>query len=242
MPLRDHFRGPVSDEVDWASFHSAWANTMVRRLNERLLPPRYRSQPEVHLGTDLEIDIASFEREAAGPAPEDGNGVATAVWAPPQPTRTAAVDFPAQDLFEVRVHDRRRGMRLVAAVELASPRNKDRPESRRAFAVKCASYLQAGVSVVVVDVVTDRQADLYAEVLPLLGQERAAAWPGDPPVYAVALRTTKQNDRWRLDAWEEALALQAALPTLPLWLAADLAVPLELEATYEETCRVLRIG
>jgi len=31
------------------------------------------------------------------------------------------------------------------------------------------------------------------------------------------------------------------LPLLPLWLAENLAVPLELEATYEETCRILRI-
>lgn len=28
---------------------------------------------------------------------------------------------------------------------------------------------------------------------------------------------------------------------LPLWLADHLAVPLELEASYEETCRVLRL-
>jgi hypothetical protein len=33
-----------------------------------------------------------------------------------------------------------------------------------------------------------------------------------------------------------------ALPTLPLWLAANLVVPLELEASYEQTCRVLRIA
>jgi hypothetical protein len=32
------------------------------------------------------------------------------------------------------------------------------------------------------------------------------------------------------------------LPTLPLWLADDLAVPLELEASDEVTCRVLRIA
>jgi hypothetical protein len=31
------------------------------------------------------------------------------------------------------------------------------------------------------------------------------------------------------------------LPTLPLWLADDLAVPLDLEATYEQTCGILRI-
>jgi hypothetical protein len=32
-----------------------------------------------------------------------------------------------------------------------------------------------------------------------------------------------------------------ALPTLPLWLDDNLAVSLDLEASYEETCRALRI-
>jgi hypothetical protein len=30
----------------------------------------------------------------------------------------------------------------------------------------------------------------------------------------------------------------AVLPTLPIWVSPDLMIPLELEATYEETCRV----
>lgn len=37
------------------------------------------------------------------------------------------------------------------------------------------------------------------------------------------------------------LMLGQPLPTLPLWLADNLAVPLELEPSYEETCHVLRI-
>jgi hypothetical protein len=31
------------------------------------------------------------------------------------------------------------------------------------------------------------------------------------------------------------------LPTLPLWLADNFSVPLDLEASYEETCQALRI-
>jgi hypothetical protein len=94
--------------------------------------------------------------------------------------------------------------------------------------------------VVVVDAVTDRHDDLYAEVLALLGQQRQGSWPGAPPLYTVALRTTKPDERWRLETWEEPLSLGQGLPTIPLWLADNLAVPLELEATYMETCRVLR--
>ena len=47
---------------------------------------------------------------------------------------------------------------------------------------------------------------------------------------------------WLVEVWAHALALGRPLPTLPLWLADNLAVPLELEASYEETCRVLRIA
>jgi hypothetical protein len=37
------------------------------------------------------------------------------------------------------------------------------------------------------------------------------------------------------------MALAHPLPTLPLWLTEDHAIPLDLEASYEQTCRYLRI-
>ena len=45
-----------------------------------------------------------------------------------------------------------------------------------------------------------------------------------------------------MEAWAHPLELGRPLPTLPLWLAENLAVPLELEPSYEETCRILRIA
>ena len=135
-----------------------------------------------------------------------------------------------------------RGDRLVAAVELVNPANKDRPEHRRDFAVKCAAYLQQQVSVVVVDIVTERSANLHVELMELLDRTDAAPWPADQNLYAVAYRTTKEKDAWRMELWPEPLAMSRPLPTLPLWLADNLAVPLELEASYEETCKVLRIA
>jgi hypothetical protein len=38
------------------------------------------------------------------------------------------------------------------------------------------------------------------------------------------------------------LTVGKSLPTIPLWLAGNFSVALDLEATYEETCQVLRIG
>src|SRR5947209_2426199 len=138
MPLRDHFHSPLREQHHAEGFHSAWANTMVRHLNTRWLPARYRAEPQVHLGAPVEIDVATFEQDSAAELEgEKGNGVATTVWAPPRPVQTFAVPLADEDVYEVRVYDDERGFRLVAAVELVSPRNKDRPAARLAFAGKC---------------------------------------------------------------------------------------------------------
>jgi hypothetical protein len=144
--------------------------------------------------------------------------------------------LPALDEYEVRVYDTRPGRRLVAAVEIVSPANKDRPEHRRAFVAKCAALLQNRVAIV--DLVTTRTFNLYCDLLELFGQ---AAVDEPPPLYAVACRPVRRGDGWLVETWSHALALGQPLPTLPLWLAENLAVPLELEASYEETCRILRI-
>ena len=241
MPLHDHFRPPMEFE-HWESFHSAWANTIVRHLNSDLLPSRYRALPHTRMGSQVESDVITFEKSATGVAAEAaGNGVATAVWAPPQPARTFAAGFRAQDLFEVRVLDERTGRRLVAVVELVSPTNKDRPENRRTFAVKCASHLQAGVAVVVIDVITERKESPLGDFEELLDLHETFPGSGALPLYAVSCRTTKPDKSWRMETWVERLTVGGTLPTLPLWLADNLAIPLRLEESYEETCRVLRL-
>ena len=123
----------------------------------------------------------------------DEGGVATAVWAPPRPTFDVATDLPDQDEYEVRVYDTKRHRRLVAAVEIVSPGNKDRPENRRAFVTKCAALLQQRVSVAIVDLVTTRQFNLYGDLLELIGQADPALAPEPPPLYAAACRWTHRT-------------------------------------------------
>lgn len=93
---------------------------------------------------------------------------------------------------------------------------------------------------VIVDVVTTRNQNLYGELLEMLGHTDRGS--GSAPLYAAACRFTKTDDEWRLEAWAHSLSLGRPVPTLPLWLADDLAVPLELEQSYEESCRILGIG
>ena len=241
MPLRDHFRPPLDDQRHWEGMHGMWPAMIVVGLRGKL-PPGYFAEPTIHSGRSAEIDVVTFEQEdvAASRHREGNGGVATAVWAPPQPTLVVATDWPAQDVYEVQVYDERRRARLVAAVEIVSPANKDRPESRRAFVAKCAGLLRERVSVVIVDVVTTRTHNLYAELLDFLG--RSDPRLGSEALYSVACRMTKQGDDWRLEAWAQTLSLQEVLPTMPLWLADDLAIPLELEKSYEESCSVLGIA
>jgi hypothetical protein len=244
MPLRDHFRPPLDDVRSWDELHGAWPTVIVMALN-RKLPPRYVAAPRVHLGASMEIDVTAFDEERPG-APASGfgadeGGVATAVWAPQRPTFAVVTDLPDQDEYEVRVYDTMRHRRLVAAVEIVSPANKDRPENRRAFVAKCAALLQEQVSVTIVDVVTTRHFNLYGELLELIGGTDPALAPAAPAVYAAACRGTKKDNTWLLETWMCPVALGQPLPTLPLWLADNFAVPLELEASYEESCRILRL-
>jgi hypothetical protein len=244
MPLRDHFRTPLADRRSWEGFHGAWPSMIILTLNRRL-PQRYSAEPTVHPGSSIEIDVPAFEADDAdSPAVgerDNGGGVATAVWAPPRPTLAVATDLPAQDEYEVRVYDDKRGRRLVAAVEIVSPSNKDRPEHRRAFVARCAAMLQKHVCVAIVDLVTNRTSNLYLDLMDLLGLTDPSLADGPPDLYAAACRFIRKEDAWLLETWTHPLALGQPLPTLPLWLAENLAVPLELEPSYEETCRVLRL-
>ena len=171
--------------------------------------------------------------------PASGAAAATQTWAPPGPAAIVPAVFA--DDFEVRVYSARGGPVLVAAVELISPANKDRPESRRAFATKCAGYLHQGIAVVLVDVVTDRHACLHNDVLDLLGATEGRFGDG-VGLYSGAYRPLRREDREEIEVWAEPLAVGAALPTLPLWLSAELVLPVKLEATYRDACSRRRIA
>ena len=134
-----------------------------------MLPPRCFAEAQVHVGSRVEIDVPTFDREPGEPsAPSVGDtgGVAVETWAPPTTSLIMPAVFP--DEIEVQVFHRTGGATLVAAIELISPSNKDRPDERMAFAAKCASYLHRGVSLIVMDVVTIHHFNLHNELLRLM--------------------------------------------------------------------------
>jgi hypothetical protein len=245
MPLRDHFRPPVSKRASWEGFHSLWPGVMVQMLADHL-PDGYVAEPRVQLGSFYEIDICELEKYEDGESvvrSADGSngGVATAPQVPPAPTLTIDAEFPEQYAYEVLIFDVERDRQLVAAVEIVSPANKDRPDNRQLFVAKCLNLLQKNVCLSMVDLVTLRQFNLYAELLALLGHSDPSFGPTPPPIYAVTCRKRVEGRKTKLDTWSRPLALGEPLPSLLIWLAEGLTVSLDLEASYEATCRVLRI-
>jgi hypothetical protein len=238
MPLLDHFHPPLSRRRHWDSFHGAWAEAMARQLNAGLLPPHYVAEARVSIGGRVEIDVGTFTESEAEASVSSG-GSAVALWAPPRPAVSAPVNFGALDVVEVQVYNDEEGPRLVAAIELVGPANKDRPSHRRMFVVKCAGYLQEGVGLAVVDVVTQRRAKLHADLLKLLGV--SGTGPAGNELFAAAYRIVAAGETKRVEAWPTKLTIGAELPTLPLWITPEFAVPLELEATYLEACTARRI-
>ncbi len=241
MPLRDHFRSPVNDTHSWDEVHGQWPGEIVRDLT-KILPAGFRAAPKVHLGSPFEVDISTYDLDSRDPdAPIEAGGTATQTAL--SPTFTVEAALSDQDEYEVRIYDAERGRTLVAAIEIVSPSNKDRPEACELFVGKVAAMLQQGVCVSLVDLVSVRRANMYADLLTLLGRIDPQLAPTPPHLYAVTLRTRKPpKHRSRLDAWFYPMPVGQPLPTLPIWLTTDLRVDLALETSYQETCRILGIA
>jgi hypothetical protein len=241
MPLLDHFRPPLATTRHWETFHGGWAYEMMRALNRGVLPPGYFSESQVHVGSRVEVDLASFTGDEGngGNGPGANGGVAVQTWSPPLTTLVMPATFP--DEIEVQVFRSSGGALLVAAVELVSPGNKDRPETRQAFAAKCATYLHAGVGLVVVDVVTERQTNLHDELMGLLDRGDDFRFPADAHLYAVSYRPSRKKAGDQIEVFPYALGVGQVLPKVPLPLQHGPTVSLDLEATYTETRSSIRL-
>jgi hypothetical protein len=240
MPLRDHFQAPLFPARSWESFHSRWANAIGDYLNG-ILPRRYVSEITMHFGAQVSADVAELEKtgEERGNGALSNGGVAVQTWAPPAVTIAVPIVYP--DDLEVQIVDLLDDARLVAVVELISPRNKDRAEARRAFAAKCVAYLQRGIGLVVVDIVTSRHFNLHNETADLLKLAEDACLPPDQHLYAVSYRPTSRQKSDLLDIWTHSLALGGGLPTVPLAIKGGPTAPLDLEGTYETACERARL-
>jgi Protein of unknown function (DUF4058) len=244
MPLLDHFQPPLYPHHHWESFHSNWATRIADGI-AALLPADFQVEEHTH-GQDGETRRQGDRENGAMDSPSPYFLVSRppclpfSNYSPPVPERTIPAAFP--DTFEVRVFNTTAGLTLVGVIELVSPGNKDRPAERLAFATKCASYLAQGVSLIVMDVVTNRHANLHNEIMHLMQAAPDLDFPAEVNLYASAYRPACRGQKEEIDVWLRPLALGAPLPTLPLRLTGDLFVPVDFEEAYQEAYRRRRLG
>jgi hypothetical protein len=228
MPLHDWNALP-----GWEGVHLYWLTGIARWLKGHL-PPDYRavvgSSPMV--GVDLpqvKPDVGVQTAKAPDPSTAPATPAALVSVEAMQPDLEVAVDGLAEDnsvLVEYLG-------RLVAAVELVSPRNKDRPASRVHFGARYLSYLKNGVHLALIDVHPRPQGfgfgSLIAEEFkmpapPFVAPQALSYRVGEPAATGGRL----------LGVWQRALTAGQPLPSLPLALREQQLIVLDLESTYQQ--------
>lgn len=204
----------------WDGLRSFWLGHIARDLRTRL-PPGYRALLDV--AVMLAGDDFSFSDVAATPPPS----VAESVPAFGEPD----AELVARWLDEELIVTITSGSRLVTAIELVSPRNKDRPSSRERYARTYAGYLEAGVHLLVVDVHPWPTEFSFGRAI---AEALGGALPSIPAPGAVTYRVGEPVPQGgRLVAvWNRPLVVGEPLPTMPVPLTVHESVPLDLEATY----------
>jgi len=229
--LLDHFNSPLADRRHWEGFHHAWATLLALDLMSRL-PAGWFAEPNIRFG--VEVDVAVMDKD---------NVVFDTTSKPGEPTPLPSVmtiDFPfTTDIVEVKVFRNEGGPELAGVIELVSPANKDRPETRNAFVTKCAGFLQDAIGLVIVDMVTKRHANLHVELIERF-HESSPNW-ADHHLYVSAYGAKPNGDDTKLEVWFEALELGESLPVVPLCLKHGPRIAVDLPGTYTELCQRMRI-
>lgn len=220
MPLHDW-----TDLPGWEGMHIFWMTEIARALRASL-PPGYRavigSSPLVAVGVapvKPDVAVTNGSRHAP-PAP----GAADSAREPDVEMAVATLTEDSTVLVE-------REGRLVAAVELISPRNKDRPGSRDQYAARYLNYLRGGVHLLLVDV--HRRPLDFGFAQPIAaGLEPGLPAPAAPSAVSYRVGAAAAQGGRMLAVWHRTLTIGAPLPPMPLPLTPDDRVVVDLEATY----------
>jgi hypothetical protein len=226
MPLHDWTERP-----GWDGVHHIWITELLRWVKPQL-PTGYRAYigtaPTVAIGAPLEKPDLGVRKWQEQTAPESANGTppagSTSAEQPDEEVAVSTLD-PGTSLF-VELHGR-----LIAAVELISPRNKDRVAARTTYLNRYLGYLLEGVHLLLVDV---HRRPLGFSLAEQIAAELKLTSPPCPPPLAVSYRVGEPaptGGRF-LAVWRRQLTIGQPLPKLPLAITLSQQVSIDLEQTY----------
>jgi hypothetical protein len=226
MPLHDW-----TDERGWDSVHPFWLAYLVEWIQPRL-PEGYKAL----VGGVPALTVAA------------GNGkpdVSVRQWGPPAEaaaTDTAVLEPDLEASAVIRldpqpaVHIDFHGQ-LIAAIELVSPRNKDRADAKETYTGRYLGYLRLGVHLMLVDVLPRPKGFSFSDAITAgLGLEL----PPLPPPFAAAYRVGEvvpvgEDMGSLVGLWRRPLRVGEPLPPLPL--SVHRAIGIDLEETYRRAAQ-----
>jgi Protein of unknown function (DUF4058) len=237
MPFHDW-----TDRPGWEGMRLLWITELLRWVKPRL-PPGYRvfigSAPVVAVGAPPRRPDVGVSRR---PDRSSDQNVPSGVNGDPDSGFSFSPDIElAVSTLEpgVSVSVEKDG-RLIAAIELISPRNKDRPDSRVTYLSRYLAYLHESVHLLLVDVhrrpigfsFSDQiAAELSIDQQPMPAPLAVSYRVGDPAA---------TGGRF-LAIWRRAMTEGATLPTLPLALDMDTMIPVNLELTYNAAASLTEV-
>jgi hypothetical protein len=229
MPLHDW-----NTPKFWSGVHSLWLSELFRYVKPKL-PHGYRA----YLGTlpYLAIGVTNGDPDLTvtrtppgpvhalpGPGPDEGRqpdeiepDVEALVATLPTPDLTLFVELDGL---------------MVAAVEVVSPRNKDRQDAKAAYAAKYLGYLRQMVNLMVLEVTPRPHGFSFAN---LIAAELEI--PNQPPIAAPVVASYRviggvTGEPAVVEVWRRAVRVGDPLPTLPLAIGPQQSISIDLEGTY----------
>jgi hypothetical protein len=230
MPLHDW-----KDERGWDGVHLLWLSELVRWLRPRL-PDGFRayvgSVPALTVESSNgrpDLQVRRWQPQpSGGPAQETTTSVLE-----PDLEGAATFTFDPHRAIHIDYHGC-----LVAAIELVSPRNKDRRDAKESYSSRYLGYLRQGVHLLLIDLLP-RPADF--SFLDVLGTALGLEIPATPAPLAASFRVGDPIPNGNAESpligvWYRALHPGQPLPALPVALSSGQHIVIELEESYRAAC------
>ena len=226
MPLHDW-----AERTEWEGVHIYWMGEIAQWLKSRL-PPGYRaiigSSPFTRLGVSLgKPDVSLTNGTKALPA-----------MAPTVSPDSSEPDFETVVATLVEDHTLlvELNQRLVAAVEIISPGNKDRPERRDQNAARYLGYIRERVHLLLIDVhARPLQFSFAQRIDDELHIEQAV--PSTPQATSYRVGPGAPLGGRFLSVWSRPFTIGASIPAIPIAISASDQITIDLESTYTEAAR-----